>query len=212
MKTDDLIESLTVDHAWRSRPVWLWLLAGLVSALPFSIAIFAMRLGVRPDIAAAMHNPFFGFKFVITIALASVTAALALHLSRPEASLKGWVWLLAIPLGLLGLAVTADLVTQPSSTWKTRLVGSNSTFCLTWIPIMSMPLLAASLLGLRHGATTRPVVAGASAGLLAAAVAATLYASHCPDDSPLFVATWYMLAALLVAGIGALIGSRVLKL
>ena len=56
---------------------------------------------------------------------------------------------------------------------------------------MSLPLLAAALIGLRHGAPTRPAVAGAIAGLLSAGLAATLYASHCTDDSPLFVATWY---------------------
>ena len=52
---------------------------------------------------------------------------------------------------------------------------------------------------------------GAIAGLLSAGLAATLYASHCTDDSPLFVATWYTIAALVVAGLGAGIGARVLR-
>jgi hypothetical protein len=89
----------------------------------------------------------------------------------------------------------------------TRLVGSNSRVCLTAIPLMSLPLLAAALIGLRHGAPTRPALAGAIAGLLSAGLAATLYASHCTDDSPLFVATWYTLATALVTAIGALAGS-----
>jgi len=76
---------------------------------------------------------------------------------------------------------------------------------------MSMPLLAAALIGLRHGAPTRPAVSGAIAGLLSAGLAATLYASHCTDDSPLFVATWYTIATALVAAIGAAIGARVLR-
>jgi hypothetical protein len=76
---------------------------------------------------------------------------------------------------------------------------------------MSLPLLAAALLGLRHGAPTRPSVTGAVAGLLSAGLAATLYASHCTDDSPLFVATWYSIATALVAAVGALAGPRVLR-
>jgi hypothetical protein len=68
------------------------------------------------------------------------------------------------------------------------------------------------LVGLQHGAPARPAVAGAIAGLLSAGLAATLYASHCTDDSPLFVATWYSIATALVAAIGALAGSRVLRL
>jgi hypothetical protein len=38
-----------------------------------------------------------------------------------------------------------------------------------------------------------------------------LYAAHCSDDSPLFVATWYTLATALVAAIGALAGARFLR-
>ena len=93
----------------------------------------------------------------------------------------------------------------------TRLIGNNAWNCLTSIPLMSLPLLAAALLGLRHGAPTRPAVAGAIAGLLSAGLAATLYASHCTDDSPLFVATWYTIATALVTAIGALAGPRVLR-
>ena len=73
---------------------------------------------------------------------------------------------------------------------------------------MSLPLLAAALIGLRHGAPARPAVAGAIAGMLSAGLAATLYASHCTDDSPLFVATWYTLATALVTAVGALLGSN----
>jgi hypothetical protein len=47
--------------------------------------------------------------------------------------------------------------------------------------------------------------------LLSAGFAATLYASHCTDDSPLFVATWYTLSAALVTAVGALAGSKLLR-
>jgi hypothetical protein len=212
MKTDDLIASLAADQSWRPQPVWLWLLAGLVATLPVSVAVFMMTLGVRPDIGVAMYHGFFDFKFVVTLALASCTAVLVIHMSRPEASLKGWIWLLAIPAGLLGIAIAVDLTIEQRSTWAQRMVGTNAMVCFASIPLISAPLLAGALVTLRHGATTQPGVAGALAGLLSAGVGATLYASHCADDSPLFVATWYTLAALLVAGAGALIGSRVLKL
>jgi hypothetical protein len=93
----------------------------------------------------------------------------------------------------------------------TRLIGSNSRICMTAIPLMSLPLLGAALIGLRHGAPSRPALTGAVAGLLSAGLAATLYAAHCTDDSPLFVTTWYTIATALVTAIGALVGSRVLR-
>ena len=53
--------------------------------------------------------------------------------------------------------------------------------------------------------------AGAAAGFLAGAIGAALYATHCPDDSPLFVAAWYSLAIGFVAALGAVAGSRLLR-
>ena len=64
---------------------------------------------------------------------------------------------------------------------------------------------------MRAGAPQTPRVAGALAGLAAAGIAATLYASNCPDNSPLFVASWYPLATLIVAAVGALAGDRLLR-
>jgi hypothetical protein len=134
-----------------------------------------------------------------------------LHLSRPEASLRGWGWLLLIPAGLLVGGLAAEMMLPQRLPMMTRLMGSNSRVCLTAIPVISLPLLAAALIGLRHGAPTRPAITGAIAGLASAGLAATLYAAHCTDDSPMFVATWYTIATALVAGIGAALGAKVLR-
>jgi hypothetical protein len=76
---------------------------------------------------------------------------------------------------------------------------------------LSLPILAALLFGLRYGAPTRPVLAGAGAGLLSGALSASLYIAHCPDDSPLFVAAWFTLAIAISTGVGALAGRRLLR-
>jgi hypothetical protein len=212
METDQLIRTLAADNAHRARPVGFALALALLVAAPVSIAIFVTELGVRPDVMTAMRNPFFDLKFAVTLALAISAIAVSLHLSRPEASLRGWAWLLLIPIGLLVAGIGGEMMMMPQRPpMMTRLIGRNFLVCLTTIPLMALPLLAAALVGLRHGAPTRPAVTGAIAGLLSAGLAATLYASHCSDDSPLFVATWYTIAAALVAAIGALAGSKVLR-
>lgn len=211
METDQLIRTLAADNAHRARPVGLVLALALLSAAPVSVAMFFAGLGVRPDVMAAMHNPFFDLKFAVTLALAISAIAVALHLSRPEASLQGWAWLLLIPAGLLVAGASGEMMLPQRTPMMTRLVGNNSKLCLIAIPLMSIPLLAAALIGLRHGASTRPAATGAIGGLAAAGLAATLYASHCTDDSPLFVATWYSIATGAVAVIGALAGPRVLR-
>jgi hypothetical protein len=211
METDQLIRTLAADNDHHARPVGLVLALALLAAAPVSLVMFFASLGVRPDVVTAMHNPFFDLKFAVTLALAISAIAVGLHLSRPEASLRGWAWLLLIPAGLLVGGIASEMMLPQRLPMMTRLVGNNSRACLTAIPLMSLPLLAAALIGLRHGAPTRPMVTGAIAGLLSAGLAATLYASHCTDDSPLFVATWYTLAAALVAAIGALAGPRMLR-
>ena len=102
----------------------------------------------------------------------------------------------------------SDLAVVPAADWGTRMIGKNHWHCLALTPFLSIAPLVAALLAARHGATTRPALTGAVAGLAAAGVGATLYAMNCTDDSPLFVAVWYPLAVAIVAGLGALAGRR----
>jgi hypothetical protein len=211
VETDQLIRTLAADNTERSRPVGFVLALALVAAAPVSVVMFFATLGVRPDVMTAMHNPFFDLKFAVTLALAISAIAISLHLSRPEALLRGWALLLLVPAGLLAAGIGGEMMMPQRLPMMTRLVGSNSRTCLMAIPLLSLPLLAGALAALRHGAPARPAVAGAFAGLVSAGLAATLYASHCTDDSPLFVATWYTLATALITAIGALAGARVLR-
>jgi hypothetical protein len=184
----------------------------LAVAIPVSAAMFMMRLGMRPDIMAAIASPFFILKFVVTLALVVTSVALAARLVRPGAPVLNSAWLLAVPVALLAAGIAADVMVPQTATWSARLIGSNSLVCLVSIPMLSLPLLVAALIGLRHGAATRPMLTGAVAGLIAGGIAATFYAAHCVDDSPLFVVTWYGMALALVALVGALAGRWVLRI
>src|SRR3981081_61540 len=170
METDQLIRTLAAAKAPRARPVGFVLALALLAAVPVSAAMFFAELGVRPDVMSAMRNPFFDLKFAVTLALVIPAIAISLHLSRPEASLHGWAWLLLIPAGLLVIGTASEMMMPQRLPMMTRLVGTNSRTCLTAIPLMSLPLLAAALVGLRHGAPTRAAGAGAIARLLSARV------------------------------------------
>jgi hypothetical protein len=211
METEQLIRSLAADNPSRARPVGVVLALGLLATAPVTLATFMMVLGVRPDVMTAMHNPFFDLKFVVTLALAITAIVVGLHLSRPEASLRGWGWLLLIPAGIVALGIMSEMMIPQRLPMMTRLIGHNSRLCMTAISVLSLPLLAGALIGLRHGAPSRPALAGALAGLISAGLAATIYAAHCTDDSPLFVATWYSIATAVVTAAGALIGAIVLR-
>jgi hypothetical protein len=211
MRTEDLIKALGADARSEALPPGpAWLLAALAAIL-IAAAVFFATLGPRPDIAAAMHTMRFPAKFVFTLALAAGAIALVRALAVPGTQTAGVArWLAAAPVLVLA-AVGLELLAVPPSGWSTRLVGTNMLACLACIPLIGIGPLAVFLAALRHGAPTRPVLAGAVAGLLAGGLAATFYAAHCTDDSPLFVAAWYTLAIAALAGLGALGGRFFLR-
>lgn len=211
MQTDRLIAALAADANTTPRRIGPVLALALLAALPVSVALFMSILGMRPDVRTAMHNPFFDLKFVVTLTLAFAAIVVSLHLARPEASFDRWGWLLLLPVGVIVLGIAAEMMIPHERPWLTRLVGNNAMSCMASIPLFSLPFLAAALLALRRGAPAHPALAGMAAGLLAAGLGATLYASHCADDSPLFVVTWYSIATAFVAVVGAFAGRRVLR-
>src|SRR5258708_8861785 len=167
--------TIAADNAERARPVGFVLALALLAAAPVSVAMFFAGWGVRPDVMTAMHNPFFDLKFVVTLALAISAIAVGLHLSRPEASLQGWGWLLLIPAGILLAGIGSEMMMPQRLPMMTRLIGSNSMICLTAVPLMSLPFLAAALLGLRHGTPARPAVEEPIPALLSAGLPPPLF-------------------------------------
>lgn len=210
MRTERFISALAADRKIATRPA---VALSVAVAIGFAVAAtgFLLALGVRLDAAAALGTLRFPFKFVVTLALFAAGARLAWALATPGADVAKRARLFAVPAALLAGAVMIELMVVPADAWAARLVGTNARVCLIAIPTLALGPLAAVLLALRSAAPTAPMGAGAAAGLVAAALAATLYAAHCVDDSPLFVAVWYSLATALVVAAGAWLGPRVLR-
>jgi hypothetical protein len=210
VKTSEFIAVLTADPVPEPIRLGRRVAVALVIGLVGSLAIYALLMGPRPDIAEAAKTVRFNLKFVDAFAFALPSLLLTLRLARPDAKPKALaLWLLA-PLILLAAGVVVELIVVPSNEWMSRLVGHHSMFCMRMIPMLAAPVLAALIIALRAGAPLRPALTGALAGAASAGIAALIYASHCPDDSPLFVATWYPLATLICMGVGALAGRRFL--
>ena len=210
MKTDNLIDALVADGRPRGRPLRWALAAALLAGGLASLVVFLGTLGVRADIGAVLGTWRFELKVGLVLLALGLAFSLCIALSRPVMPVNPGRRLL--PLAAFAvLAIAIELVVLPPASWATRLVGSNALVCLVAIPTLAIAPLAAMLAILRSGAAASPALAGGAAGLLAAAAAATLYAFHCFDDSPLFVVTWYALAALPVVALGAAVGHRLLR-
>ena len=211
MKTDDFITALAADLPMRPTPVRRALALALLVSLPVALALLLIALPVRSDIAAVMGDPRFHFKFMFTLSALASGMWLVLRLSRPGAGAGRALAALGVTAAILLTGVTLELFALPRGTWLTALTGSMAAACMVLIPVLSAAPLAAILYALKSGAPDNPAVAGAAAGLLSGAIGATLYATHCTSDSPLFVAVWYVIGISAVTITGRLIGARVLK-
>jgi len=210
VNTDDFISVLAQDSTVR-WPFGRTLAVATASGVAITGLAFFLGVGFRPDIAQALDTGRFLFKFLVTLALATMATGLIWRIARPGIPVGRWNWtLLAAPI-LLGGAVIVELLMMPESTWMSSLVGTNARHCLTLIPLLAIAPLICLLIALRQGAPARPGIAGAIAGLAASGIAASFYAASCTDDSPLFVATWYPIATVIVVLAGYLAGSRFLK-
>ena len=210
MKTDELIKLLAQDAPVRRR-----LGRMLVLALVFGIAASGLLLlstvGLRADLSTAIETVRVMFKIATTLLLAVLAFLVVERIGRPGLSVRSPAFSLLLPAALLLSATLAELFVLPKGEWTTRLLGRHAAFCVFFIPVLSLAPLAGLMLALRHGAPAHPGLAGAAAGLAASAVGAALYAWHCPDDSPLFMATWYTLAIALVTLVGYGIGRKALR-
>lgn len=205
MKTDDLIKGLAADTTPQMPQGRAWWVA-LALAVVIAAIIFFGTMGVRPDFAAAAETVRFLFKFVVTIILAATAWLTVRALSAPGANQrKALLPLIAAPAILLA-AVALELMVLPAAEIAPRMIGKNAMICLAAVPAIGLIPLGIFIAALRYGAPGRPGVAGMVAGVLAGAVAATFYAAHCTDDSPLFVVVWYTFAIAILAGAGALAG------
>ena len=213
MRTDELINTLVADHAVqpRPKPVGHGLVMAIIGGLAISGALFALTLGVRPDIVSALSTWRFDLKLSANLVLVIAATWVALRLSSPTTKPLSAMRPLLVPALLLLAAAMYELVTVPASAWPSRAMGVNGVMCVASIIFLSVLPLTATIYALRQGAPMSPALAGAAAGLLAGALGATVFAMHCTNDSPLFVAIWYTLAIGLTAIVGLLVGQYVLR-
>jgi hypothetical protein len=210
MKTDDLIQLLAQGAGPAPRAVAARRLApGGVLGLVAAAALAAVVLGWVPLALFAHPGPWFKLAYAGALALAA--AWLVARLGRPLPRVGGpLVAVAAVLLAVLGVGL-ASWWQMPPDERMPALMGHSAVHCPWNVLGLSLPALGAALWALRGLAPTRPVAAGAAAGLFAGALGAVGYALACDELALPFVAVWYTAGILLTAGLGALLGPRLLR-
>ncbi|WP_169055357.1 NrsF family protein [Rhizobium sp. P44RR-XXIV] len=209
MKTDEFIVLLVADTA--SKSFGNAFRNNLAAGIALAVLVFLFSVGVRPDIDQAMTTVRFDFKVMLALSLAVTATGSLMSICRPGSRSTGWLLGLgAVPVMLL-VAVGMELSALPQGEWIPRFVGRNVIVCLTVIPALAIMPLSFLIVALRRGAPRNPGLAGGLAGIVAGGVAATLYATSCVNDSPLFVAVWYTVSIISVAVLGYFLGGKFLR-
>lgn len=211
MKTDDLIRQLSEGlEPAAATPAAARILPPAAIGAVAGLALVVFWLQLLPLEFAA--RPLWWLKFGYGAALASAGGWMTLRLARPSLrSPRPGLFTAAALAGVMFAAALATLVLSPADERAGLVMGQTWKVCSALIMLIAAPIFAGALIGLRRLAPTRPALAGAAAGLFAGGLAAALYALHCPELAPPFVAAWYTLGVALSALLGAVIGSRLLR-
>ena len=207
MKTDDLIAALAVDLPPASpRHLERMLLFWMIPAGTLVLAGVMFWLGLRGDLIQAVTGPTFWSKAAYSTALAVAGFWLLDRLGRPGASVRAPALLLGAVLLVVAVLAVAEQIAMPAADRMEAVMGVSSSVCLQ--NILGLSALAGPFvfIAVRRFAPTRPMLAGAAAGILTAALATTLYGLHCPERTATFVAIWYTGGVALAAVAGAVIG------
>ena len=205
MKTDDLIQALSLDLP-PTQPLDRRLMLAMIPAAVLVLIAVGVWLGYRDDMMLAMRGPVFWAKAVYSIAMAGVGFWLLDRLGRPGSSPRGPLALLAVVLALGMGAALFELMLMPMPERMPAVMGRSAHACAPNIALLSLIAAPFVFWAARAFAPTRPMLAGAAAGLLTGGLATTLYGLHCHEHAAAFVALWYTLGMAIVAAAGALIG------
>jgi hypothetical protein len=212
--TDALIAQLAAQAA----PVRPAAIAGrfalaLAVAVPLTAVFMVAGLGVdlRPDLPAVLSGSPDLPKHLFALAMLGAGWIACTRLARPGASLGGLVGAVGLPVAVMLAFGIAALAAAGSPARASLLFVEGWAGCATGIALLSLPTFAGVILAMRGLAPTRLRLAGAAAGLLAGAAGASVFALHCREFAPPFVAAWYLLGIAVPVAAGALAGPRLLR-
>jgi hypothetical protein len=212
MKTDELIALLALDaQAPSARPAQLAYGAALAGGGALTLGLLLATLGVRPDLAWAATQPMFWVKLLTPAAICAVAGWALWRLAHPGAPtppLARAVALLALPVWLLAALALVQALPSQRLQMVFRSVWIQ---CPISIFLLALPLFVLLCWALRKLAPTRLHSTGAVAGLVAGGGAAAVYALHCPELGPAYIAIWYALGMAATTAAGAWVGPRILR-
>ncbi|MDR3526635.1 MAG: DUF1109 domain-containing protein [Rhizomicrobium sp.] len=210
MKTDTLIARLAQNPAPLATPSAIFT-KGLGGGIVVAFVLTGALLGFRHDFLHAMAGWAYWAKFAYTLALAIAGFVIVERLARPGTDTGHRLLLVAAALVLAAAGALGQWLSAPEAQHAKLFFGGSWRVCVPLIVLVSLPIFVGVIAALRQLAPTRPVAAGAAAGLLAGAAGAFVYGFHCNESALVFVSIWYSAGIAAMTALGAITGRWLLR-
>lgn len=204
--TDSLIDQLASRGAAPPANALARFAAPMLAAV--AVCALGVMLALDGAFAATQQNGVNGIviKWGFSLALLALSAFALWAMGKPGRRTGGAMAALAVPFVLVAALLVLDLLVAephfPGETWRQ---------CLIAMGTMSPIAFVGAILATRWLAPTNLRRAGLAAGLFGGAVAMTAYAPYCTEHGMLYMAVFYCLPILAMAGFGWLLGPRLLR-
>lgn len=194
----DLIDHLVADLE-RVRPLtWRDLVLPLALALMLAAMFVAIVIGVRSDLVAAMHRPFFLVETALLVTVALVGSASLWRVGRPGRAGRGLRTLgHVLTAGLVALALGAVIWSAMAGSAGAA-VFQHGLLCYKGSAAASVPVFVGTLIWLRRAAPTDLGAASLAAGLTSASLGSIAFLLACVQDTPLHFGVWHVAMLLTV--------------
>lgn len=164
-------------------------------ALLASLLLVTAGIGLRPDWAEALLTPVMWWNIGCTGLVGLSGAAMLYVAALPGRPAPRWpVAGLLAGAGLALATAITYLASDPAEALSHARGPMDGLRCGAWILLASVPPLLACLAFIRRSAPVRPARAALLTGLVSGSFGALAFALHCPEDTPLHVAAWHVLA------------------
>lgn len=212
MDAEQLVARLSAETGTKSRfAPTRTILIGALAAFAIAVVSSIILLSPRPDLAASAATPIFLIKIMFAMSVVFGAGIIVRDLSIPGRKPRWWLPLTAAPFFIIALMAIEQTVLGHPTGLEHDAKHASLIACLWQIGLLGLPAFVVISLIVRSMAPTNLVRTGVYVGLLSGAIGAVGYVFHCSDDYVAFVALGYTLAMLLMAGIGGLLGPRILR-
>ncbi len=182
-----------------------------LAGLAVTVAIVALMIGLRPEVAAGRFDPVFLLATGLFLLFGLACAVTVIVMSRPQVGSNhgGWLWAAAMA-ALLPLAAVIIAISPQETSLQVATI-EHGLECLMMGSALASLTFAVLIWWLRKGAPTSPERAGLLAGVAAGSFGIFAFSLHCDHSDIIHIGLWHSAVVVICAAIGRLAVPNIIR-